>query len=247
MASDLDMVVEAGASAVAILRSVASQAGLAATARLLEDRALTVSSMIAGLRILDLPAESCTEELGSAIRTAAAIGAPIILVTTGPLASGRPEEADDQVVSRLRQVASLALDAGVTLGLEPLHPFLRTMTYVHTVAHAVEIVSQVPGAGIVLDVGHVYWDRGVYAAISEHASHICSVQLTDLSATGIEARRWVRCALGEGVVPVEALVRCLDAAGFEGFYEDEILGVTGPAECLAGIRSARQWFEALWA
>ncbi len=247
MQSDLDMVVEAGTSAVALLGSVVQETGLPTTTRLLAERNLTVSSYMSTIRILELDFDECIDVLVRAIEAAAAVHAPILLIGSGRLGTLTVREADETVVARLKSVSSRARDHGVTLALEPVHPFLRTVGYVHTVSHSVDIVRQVPGAGVVLDVAHVYWDRHVYDDIAESAAYICSVQLTNLSPAGIDERRWVRCALDQGVIPVEAMIRSLDQAGFAGYYEDEILGSTNRRECLTGVMTARNWFAALCA
>ena len=245
MQQDLDLVVEAGITSVAILESVCSRTGSATTAELLRERNLTASPYMSETKILDGAFAESTEDIRGAIEAAASVGAPLLLMISGAFGPRTITETDDEIAARLQAVSPWARDRGVTLALEPVHPFLRTLSYVHTIRHAAELVDRVPGAGIVLDVGHVYWDRHLSDDIAAYASRVCSVQLTNLSASGIEARPWVRCSLDQGIIPVEDIVRLLDIAGFSGPYEEEVLGATGRQECLANMLSAKNWFAAM--
>ena len=185
MKQDLDLVVEAGIGAVAILGRMAQEAGVAATAALLAERNLAVSSYICEIGILDLGFDTSVAALLSDIEAAAGVGAPVILLITGALGARAIRDADDEVVARLQAVSAQARGYGVTLGLEPVNPFLRTVSYVHTLSHAADIVSRVAGAGLVLDVAHVYWDRHLSTDVAANASRICLAQLTNLSESGI--------------------------------------------------------------
>jgi sugar phosphate isomerase/epimerase len=163
-------------------------------------------------------------------------------VTTGPRGTLSASEADAEVVSRLRAAAALAQDRGITLGLEPVHPLLTSFSYVHTLDHAAEIAGAVPGAAVVFDTSHLYWERGLESLISAFVGSIATVQLANLSPAGLGERRWLRGALDDGPIDVGAIVRCFETAGFRGYYEYEVLGYAGAEACLAGVRAASDWF-----
>ncbi len=245
MQSDLDIVVEAGIGAVGLLGSVVERTGLSTTVGLLAERNLTVSSYTSVARILELSFDECVDALVAGIQAAATLGSPIMTMVTGSPGSLTTEEADNEIVARLQKVSPQARDQGVLLALEPVHPFLRTVSYVHSLMHSLDIVRQVPGGAIVLDVAHVYWNRHVYEEIAMSTPYICLAQLSNLSPASIKERRWIRGALDQGVIPVEAMIRALAEAGFTGFYEDEILDFTGRQECLTGLVRAKEWFASL--
>jgi len=49
------------------------------------------------------------------------------------------------------------------------------------------------------------------------------------------------------VVPVERLIRLLHAAGYRGSYDLEVIVPSwSSGECQDVVRSAGQWFAALW-
>jgi sugar phosphate isomerase/epimerase len=51
--------------------------------------------------------------------------------------------------------------------------------------------------------------------------------------------------LGDGVIAVGQLINCLEDAGYRGYYEYEVLGLSGPEACRAGAQAARDWFATL--
>jgi sugar phosphate isomerase/epimerase len=245
MVSDLDMVVETGTDAVAVHGRMLRSAGVAQTIEALEARSLAVSSYQPGLRILEMTDEDADIALRTDLAAAAAIRAPVMIVSTGPAAGRSSSEADDCLVARLNRVAPLASELGVVMGLEPVHPFLDRAAYVHTLRHAADLVGRTCGVGIALDVVHVYWDRFLFEDITTYIEAIRIVHLGNLSEVALTERRWGRAAVDTGVVPVEAILRGAHQAGYRGYVEDETLIPAKRGECIDAVRRTREWFEAL--
>ena len=77
------------------------------------------------------------EALCSSVRRLAAYEPECVLCLTGPLGDHTPAEARSIVIDGLQRVAAAAAEAGVRLGLEPIHPMDRSTTsWVNTVAAA---------------------------------------------------------------------------------------------------------------
>ena len=247
MLSDLDMVVQTGTGAVAVHGRMLRSAGVEQTVEGLKARSLAVSSYQPGLRILEMTDDDADAALRADLTSAAAIGAPVMIVSTGPAASRTSSEADDCLVGRLNRVTPLARELGVVMGLEPVHPFLDRAAYIHTLRHAGELVRRTQNVGIALDVVHVYWDRFALDDISALSEAICIVHLGNLSQEALIERRWGRAAVDNGVVPVETILRAVHQAGYRGYVEDETLIRAERAACLDGVRRTREWFEALCA
>jgi sugar phosphate isomerase/epimerase len=126
--------------------------------------------------------------------------------------------------------------------LEPIHPIMRDLSFVHTLAHGLAMVEGIDGAGVVLDVGHVWWEHNLDALVRARIDDIVSVQLTNVDLTEL---RYERVQLDSGDVPVALLVDLLEAAGYRGWYEYEVLVRTPRDQRLDLLRTSREWFEAL--
>ena len=65
------------------------------------------------------------------LELAASVGAPIAPVSPGSPSERRTADADETYIRRLARVAPLAKELGVTMLIEPLHPFLHAIGYIH--------------------------------------------------------------------------------------------------------------------
>lgn len=249
MASDLEMVRAAGASAVGLLDNQVQRAGVEATRELLAHYGLGTSTYFGSVEVLAGSRDDIVTALAKGIKRAAALGTPIFEVSaTGPIGATRTLEADAEFLARLSAVAPLARDLGVELTLEPLHPFFRHMTYIHTLAHAAELMSRIDGGTVSVDTGHLFWDRNFYDDLVANIELVTSVQLTNITVPERGDWRWARTVYEGGMVPLRDMVRAIHDAGFRGFYEDEssMPLKDAPEECLATVRQKFSWFQALW-
>ena len=129
--------------------------------------------------------------------------------------------------------------------LEPLHPLMRRWSFVHTFRQGLALVEGIAGAGVVLDLGHVWWEVGLDVLIRDHVGGIVSVQVTNVDAAALAEMRYERAPLDAGDVPVASLVGLLESSGYRGWYENETL-VRIPRDLrLEWLRASREWFEAL--
>ena len=129
--------------------------------------------------------------------------------------------------------------------LEPMHPLMRRWSFVHTLRHALTFVEGIAGAGVVVDLGHVWWEDGLAGLLAEHVAEVVSVQVTNVDAAALEETRYERAPLDAGDVPVAALVGLLESSGYSGWYENEILVRIPRDQRLSMLRTSRAWFEAL--
>src|SRR5437879_5494940 len=103
-----------------------------------------------------------------AIEEAALLGAPVLVIVSGPANGQTLEDARVTVLDGLLEILPDAERAGVTLGIEPLHPmYAAERSVVVTLKQANDMADQLssPAAGVVVDVFHVWWYPAVLQQI----------------------------------------------------------------------------------
>lgn len=245
-AADVALAAAAGIQAVGVDAAAVDAIGVDEAARILGGEGVRVSSYM-GLQDI-LQADGGTASLDDAMRRleiAARLGAPGALVATGPLDALLPARADATCREWLVRAAPLAADRDVRIMLEPMHPLMRRWSFVHTLRHGLALVEGIVGAGVVLDLGHVWWEYELDVLIREHVGEIVSVQVTNVDAAALDEIRYERAPLDAGDVPVASLVGLLESSGYRGWYENETLVRTPRDRRLEMLRTSREWFEAL--
>jgi sugar phosphate isomerase/epimerase len=196
-------------------------------ARLIRDAGLQVSSLCRG-GWFSAPTEKERREIMEdnrrAIEEAAQIGAPVLVIVTGPANGQSLDDARKLVTDSLMELASFAAQAGISLGIEPLHPmFGGDRSVVVTLKQANDIVEQInrPEVGVVVDAYHVWWDPEVYTEIVRATGKILGYHVSDwpVPLPGILMGRVI---MGDGVIELRRLREAVEAAGYQGPIEVEI-------------------------
>ena len=213
--------------------------------RLLTDAGVRVSSVMAiGPAVACGNTGSIDAEL-AVLEAAAAIGAPGVLAFTGPRGDYPAREADARCRAWLERLASRAVDLDLAVMVEPMFPMMRAYTYVHTLSHAFELVADLDGAKVVVDTAHLWWDPRLVELFTAHVDDVGTVQLTNVSSEALDARRFTRAPFDNGEIPLRELVEAFDAAGYQGWYENEVL-TEEPEDRVEFVRESRTWFDAIW-
>jgi sugar phosphate isomerase/epimerase len=129
--------------------------------------------------------------------------------------------------------------------LEPIHPILTSITRVHTVRHALQLIDGIDGAGLVLDSAHLNWDRYALEDLAPAVDRISTVQLADVPAEAVAERQYARAPFGAGILALADFVRAIEDAGYQGRYENEVLTRIPSVERPAMQTKSREWFESL--
>jgi sugar phosphate isomerase/epimerase len=247
IAQDIAAAVDAGARGFSVNASDLGSVTVAEAARLLAGAGLTVTSFIDPDVMRLGPEQPDLDAIARAADAAAELGAPAILFISGGLAGRRTNEADAQLVDSLGTIASRIERSGVRPMLEPLHPIARELSYVHTVRHAIALVSQVPSAALVVDTGASWWEPALVDELVPHLDLVVAVQITGVRSADLSRRTYAReaCHL-ESEVPVGDIARDLVDAGYDGWFEHEVLAPFDPKERVEVLRADRQWFAGLW-
>ncbi len=161
-----------------------------------------------------------------AIAEAHAIGAPLIVLVCGAVPGQPLEESRKQITDGIAAVADEARTAGITLGIEPLHPmYADSRSAVNTLRQANDMCDQLalPNVGVVVDVYHLWWDPDLRSQIERSgqmgrllAFHVCDWR----TPTGDMLND--RGLMGEGCIPIRQIRSWVEDAGFHGFVEVEI-------------------------
>lgn len=159
-----------------------------------------------------------------AIEEAATLGAPVLVIVSGPANGQTLSDARATVIDGLREVLPDAEKAGITLGIEPLHPmYAAERSVVVTLKQANDIVEQLssPAAAVVVDAFHVWWDPEVTAEINRARGRIAGFHVSDwpVPLPGILMGRAI---MGDGVIELRRLREAVDSAGYAGPIEVEI-------------------------
>jgi sugar phosphate isomerase/epimerase len=239
-AADVVLTGAAGINGLGVDADAVDEIGVDEARRILDGEGVRASSYMSLDDIL-----SAAGDVARRLDVAAALEAPVAVVMTGPLGALRVDEADARCREWLACAAPLAADRGMRVALEPTHPLLRRWSYVHTFEHARALVDDFEAAGIVFDLGHLWWERDVDALVRAHVAKIATVQLTNIDAAALAAFRYERAPFEAGDVPVASLVALLEASGYRGWYENEALVRLPRDQRLDALRRSHEWFGEL--
>ncbi|WP_097180406.1 sugar phosphate isomerase/epimerase [Curtobacterium sp. 314Chir4.1] len=235
----LDTVRGAGVQAIGTWREPVAEVGLDEAVRMVADSGLRVSSHCRGgfftlppgtdrQRALDDNRRAIDET--AALAEAGAPGsAPVLVLVAG----GLPGESRDLVGARGRVAGALAdlvphaLDVGVQLAVEPLHPmYAADRAVVSTLAQALDLAAPFPAAavGVVVDTFHVWWDPELAASVARAgaAGRIASYQVCDWLTPIAADPLLSRGVMGDGHIDFGPVTAAVTAAGYSDDVEVEI-------------------------
>jgi sugar phosphate isomerase/epimerase len=181
---------------------------------------------------------------------AAALRAPIVVLVCGAVPGISLEDARNQIAEGIQAVLPHAVERGIRLAVEPLHPmYAGDRSAINTMRQANELCARIgsPHVGIAVDVYHVWWDPDLEREIIRSgregtllAFHVCDWK------TPLEDMLNDRGLMGEGCIDLRKIRRWVEEAGFQGFIEVEIFSnrhwARDPTEFLEDIVRAYQQF-----
>ena len=162
--------------------------------------------------------EDSLADARAAIKAAAIVGAECLALVSGPRDGHIDTHARRLITQAVTILAPEAAEAGVTLALQPMRPeFSRSWTFLHALDDTLSVIENAgPQVKVAFDVYHMWNEPGLLSRIPELVPNIAIVQLCDASAGGCDDRRLM---LGDGEIPLSAIVQAFDEAGYAGYYE----------------------------
>ncbi|WP_052668739.1 sugar phosphate isomerase/epimerase family protein [Nitriliruptor alkaliphilus] len=227
----VDGCVRAGLPAIGLWREAVARTGLDASARMVADAGLRVSSLCRG-GFLTAPAgaerTAALDDNRRAIDEAATLGAPCLVLVVGGLPDGSRDliGARNRVAEAIAELAPYAGERGVQLALEPLHPmYAADRAVLSTLAQALDLAEDHPPeqVGVVIDTFHLWWDPEIWTQIARAAGRISSYQVCDwITPLPADDVLLARGMMGDGHIDFRSFWRAVHDAGYTGDIEVEI-------------------------
>jgi len=251
-AEDVRNYAAAGIEAIGVWRDKLDQYGTEDGIQLLADSPLRVANLVNAGYFLSMTRSQtrrAIEDVVEAIELARRLQTDTILIVTGDVGSFHRtvDQARDLVVSALRELAPVAGAAGVHLAIEPIHERYPGYTFLHTIPDALEVIEAVgsPHVGLFFDTDHLWESKDLLRDIERAGPVIYGVHINDMPALpgpGIDRR-----LLGAGVIPLREILSAIEATGYRGYYDVEIMSeqvwAMDPREVLDALKAG---FQRIW-
>jgi sugar phosphate isomerase/epimerase len=226
---------ELGLGLVSVSAAVVEAAGGApVAAELVTNAGLGVATVYPGASVdLVQPGSWPAAQAGllDAVEMAATLGARGVL-TSGGAAHGMPfAAAADAFATVIAPVRDRAAALGVGVWLEPVRTQFAYAGFLHSLRDAAPVAEAV-GVGLAVDVTHCWWEPGIDQLLIDVAPNVGVAHLADLP---LDRPAITRLVPGDGELPLRRFVDALDAGGFGGPFELEVLG---PAIDEEGVTTA---------
>ena len=163
----------------------------------------------------------------AAVDMASAIAAECLILTTGPAGQLPWEEAADALELALAPVLPVAAARGVPFALEHTHSLRADVGFVHSLRDAVDLARRL-GVGVCMEINACWAERGLAATLADAVADLRLVQVSDyIIGTTSTPDRTVP---GDGDIPIARILAHLEAAGYAGCYDLELIGPRIEAE-----------------
>jgi sugar phosphate isomerase/epimerase len=227
-ADDVRNYAAAGIEAIGVWRDKLDLFGIKEGIQLLADSPLRVANLVdAGYFLSKTRSQTrrAIEDVVEAIELAQRLKTDTILIVTGDVGSfyRSVDQARALVVAALQELAPVAGAAGVRLAIEPIHERYPGYTFLHTIPDVVEVIEAVgsPHVGLFFDTDHLWESENLLQDIERAGPAIYGVHINDMPAVpgpGIDRR-----LLGTGVIPLREILSAIEATGYRGYYDVEIM------------------------
>jgi sugar phosphate isomerase/epimerase len=163
-------------------------------------------------------------------------------------APGLPwEEAARRAREHVEALRADARRLRVRLALEPVSQLRMDLCFLQSFHDALDFADRIdaPEVGVVLELNNAWIERHLDSDLQARPRRIAVVQVSDFKVGTLRASE--RVMIGDGDIPLRRLVRALADAGYDGWYDLEMLG---PAIDAAGYEQvvplAMARFRELW-
>lgn len=223
---------ELGVVNVGLWREPVQAYGLEATAKLVRDAGLTVTTLCRGgffTAIDPVERAAALDDNRRAVDEAATLGTDVLVLVSGGLPAGSKDlhGARERIADALATLGPYAEGHGVKLAIEPLHPmYASDRCVVSTLAQALDLAERFPAhqVGVTVDTYHIWWDDDAPAQIARAGAggRIHTFQLADWTTPLPEGVLNGRGQIGDGSIDMREWKGYVEAAGYTGAIEVEL-------------------------
>ncbi|MFE3407809.1 sugar phosphate isomerase/epimerase family protein [Streptomyces mirabilis] len=223
---------ELGIPGVGLWREPVQSYGLDATAKLVRDAGLAVTTLCRGGFFTAIDPQERARALDdnrAAVDEAATLGTDTLVLVSGGLPAGSKDlhGARERIADALGELGPYAAERGVRLAIEPLHPmYAADRCVVSTVAQALDLAERFPAdqVGVTVDTYHIWWDDTAPAQIARAGAggRIHTFQLADWTTPLPEGVLNGRGQIGDGSIDMREWRGYVEAAGYSGPIEVEL-------------------------
>jgi sugar phosphate isomerase/epimerase len=228
----VDACLESGVPGVGLWREPVQSYGVEATAKLVRDAGLAVTTLCRGgfLTATD-PDEraAALDDNRRAVDEAATLGTEVLVLVSGGLPAGSKDlhGARERIADALAELGPYAERHGVKLAIEPLHPmYAADRCVVSTLTQALDLAERFPAhqVGVTVDTYHIWWDDTAPAQIARAGAggRIHTFQLADWTTPLPEGVLNGRGQIGDGSIDMREWKAYVETAGYTGPIEVEL-------------------------
>ncbi|MDQ0601584.1 sugar phosphate isomerase/epimerase [Streptomyces canus] len=217
---------------VGLWREPVQTYGLEATAKLVRDAGLTVTTLCRGGFFTAIDAgerAAALDDNRRAVDEAATLGTDTLVLVSGGLPAGSKDlhGARERIADALSVLGPYAEERGVKLAIEPLHPmYASDRCVVSTLTQALDLAERFPAhqVGVTVDTYHIWWDDNAPAQIARAGAsgRIHTFQLADWTTPLPEGVLNGRGQIGDGAIDMREWQGYVEAAGYTGAIEVEL-------------------------
>jgi sugar phosphate isomerase/epimerase len=247
---DVAQYLAAGFGAIGVWRQKLSDYGEEKGVELLAESGLQVSNLLWAGGFTGSDGRTFRESIEDAVEAidlAAQLKAGCLVVYSGSRAGHTHNHARRLVKEAISELVQVAAEKKVTLAVEAMHPGCAAeFTFLTSLADSLALIEAVedPRLKLAFDTYHCGQEPAVLDRLVGLVDRIAIVHLGDGREKPDTEQN--RCRLGDGAIPLREIIAALTSAGYQGYYDIELLGEEIEASNYQQLlRQSKQVFEEL--
>jgi sugar phosphate isomerase/epimerase len=161
------------------------------------------------------------DRLLAALDVMRVLGAPVLVLTTGPAGELEWEHAAGALGRVLNPVRIAAAEAGIRLAIENTSPMRLDLSFTTTLRDTVDLAEHL-GLAVCMELNSCWAERAFVATVLRARPRLAHVQVSDARVGSLSTPD--RLVPGDGDLPLTRRLGEIIAAGYEGAFELEMVG-----------------------